>query len=152
MKKSTRVIITFIFLCVSTPAFALDTPTLTVSTSGFDLSLSWTSISGATGYTLHYAPNPYEGEQTIESVDMETAMNFSTTLWDGASYYVAITASDGSSNSDYSNIELFTLTDDQVVCAAIYNPVCGVDGNTYSNSCNTDVAGIEIDYQGVCGE
>jgi len=34
------------------------------------------------------------------------------------------------------------------VCTADYNPVCGVDGTTYSNKCNA--GNVEIDYVGEC--
>lgn len=91
------------------PPSALDAPTLSVSTSGVDVSLTWSSVSGATEYTLYYAPYPYIGEHTIVSVEMGSAMDCSATLWDGASYYVAITASNGFSESGYSNVELFII-------------------------------------------
>jgi hypothetical protein len=93
------------------PITTVNSPILTTITSGLDVTASWTSVSGATGYTLYYAPYPYLGEHTIASSDMGTATDFSVTLWDGASYYVAITASDGSvfGESEYSNIDLFTI-------------------------------------------
>jgi murein DD-endopeptidase MepM/ murein hydrolase activator NlpD len=86
-----------------------DSPTLTISTSGLDVTASWTSVSGATGYTLYYAPYPFLGDDTIVSADMGTATDFSTTLWRGASFYVAITSSTGAIESEYSNIDLFTI-------------------------------------------
>ncbi|XP_066948334.1 turripeptide OL11-like [Macrobrachium rosenbergii] len=42
-------------------------------------------------------------------------------------------------------------------CLAVYKPVCGTDGNTYSNSCRLDIArcgnpGLRVHCEGRCGE
>lgn len=36
------------------------------------------------------------------------------------------------------------------VCIALWNPVCGKDGKTYSNACFAKLAGVEIAYKGKC--
>lgn len=37
-------------------------------------------------------------------------------------------------------------------CITLWDPVCGKDGKTYSNSCFAKIAGVEIDHQGTCKE
>ncbi len=41
---------------------------------------------------------------------------------------------------------------DPIACPANYEPVCGVDGQTYGNACSANVAKVAVDYQGQCTE
>ena len=84
-------------------------PTLTVTTSGTTITASWTTVTGATGYTLYYAPYPYTGPASIESINMGNNTDISAVLWPGAAFYVAVMAYDSAGSSGYSNIELFIL-------------------------------------------
>lgn len=36
------------------------------------------------------------------------------------------------------------------VCLAVYDPVCGCDGQTYSNSCAANAAGVDVQADGPC--
>ena len=37
-------------------------------------------------------------------------------------------------------------------CFALWDPVCGADGKTYSNECFAELAGVEVNYKGRCKE
>lgn len=93
------------FQTFSTPT----APTLAVTTSGTAITLSWTTVPGATGYTLYYAPSPYTGPDSIQSLDMGNRTDVWANLWDGAAFYVAVEAYDATGGSGYSNIQHFTV-------------------------------------------
>ena len=42
------------------------------------------------------------------------------------------------------------FSDGGIYCTTLYAPVCGIDNQTYSNSCNASIEGIEVKYQGEC--
>ena len=102
-----------LLLIISNYSYALNAPNLTVSTSGLKVTLSWTPINEATGYILYYAPYPYTGSDSIGKIDMGNKTSLSVTLWDGASYYVAVTARNNEGESTYSNIGSFSLKEEK---------------------------------------
>jgi hypothetical protein len=84
-------------------------PVINTTTSGLNITIEWSSVAGASGYELYYAPYPYTGPESIASFDVGSQTNFDITLWEGAAYYVAVTAYDGQGSSNYSNIDLFNI-------------------------------------------
>ena len=84
-------------------------PILTLETNNNTVSLSWTSIPNATGYNLVYAPYPYEGAHTINSIDLGNKTTLSATLPKGSSFYVTIQAYNEVAKSEYSNIGIFVI-------------------------------------------
>jgi len=84
-------------------------PVAGVSTSELNVTIFWNSVANATGYILSYAPYPYTGPASIGSVDMGNQISLSVTLWEGAAFYLAVQAYNGSGNSDYSNIVYFII-------------------------------------------
>jgi len=118
MKKLITLVVFLILLC-SVPVLALDAPTLTVTTSGVNVTLSWTPVPSATGYTLFYAP--YPDASYIGQIDMGTQTSF---VFDasGLAFYVAIQSYNSSGSSGYSNIEYFDLSSSNSTCGAYVAP------------------------------
>ncbi len=88
---------------------AIQPPTISLSVSGETISLNWSTVAGATGYRLSYAPYPYTGPQSIVSIDLGNVTSFSYELWKGASFYVTVQSYNAGGSSSYSNIEYFTI-------------------------------------------
>lgn len=103
--------VAMILLCLVNLSFAaLEAPVLSSSTDGLDITLDWASVPDATGYRLYYvAVASYSGPESVSSIDLGVSTTFSYTLWDGASYYLAVTAYNDQESSFYSNIEVINI-------------------------------------------
>jgi len=47
-------------------------------------------------------------------------------------------------------IEPRVMEENPIVCTMQWDPMCGVDGETYGNSCMLDAANVKLDYAGEC--
>ncbi len=86
-----------------------DPPELLLSVEGTLVTLSWSTVETADGYTLFYAPAPFSGPDTIGSIDMGSQTEISFDLWSGAAFLAAVQARNGMGVGDYSNIESLVI-------------------------------------------
>ncbi|MDY6974254.1 MAG: YbhB/YbcL family Raf kinase inhibitor-like protein [Thermodesulfobacteriota bacterium] len=108
MKKSAiSLVILGMLLLVSWSSFAIDAPSLSVTSGGTNVALSWTPVSDATGYLLYYAP--YPDSQPVRNVNLGNQTEISFTLWDGAAFYVAVKSYNAQATSGFSNVDFFNL-------------------------------------------
>lgn len=90
-------------------ALALQPPVLQSNLQETQVTLSWSAINDATGYHLSYAPYPYLGAESIQTIDLALNTEFSAQLWNGAAFYVAVQSYRSNEISQYSNIELIKI-------------------------------------------
>ncbi len=90
----------------------LPAPNLIVNTEGLQVTLEWSTVDKAAGYRLSYAPYPFQGVETISSIDLDENTEFSVTLWQQAAFYVAVQAYDKDlQHSDFSKIGFLLIQD-----------------------------------------
>ncbi len=94
----------FTTLGAPTPA----APVLSTTVNGQNITISWTSYSGATGYTLYYAPFP--AQTPIGSLNVGSLTSLSGTLPAGSAFYVAVQPFNASGPINvFSNLGQFTI-------------------------------------------
>ncbi len=104
LKRSFMVMACAVMILISGMANAQPQPPVLSVTNGSWVYLSWTEVSGATGYTLSYAPMPYTGPESIVNVDMGNKRSLSGELPAGSAYYVAVQSRNNTDLSPFSNV------------------------------------------------
>lgn len=91
------------------PAQSIAAPILAITVDKRTVTLSWSAVPSASGYTLLYSPNPYTGPASIGSVEMGNKTGASFDLWSGASFLVAVKAYNSLGSSGFSNLGFFII-------------------------------------------
>ena len=127
------------------------TPTLSLTTSGTTVSLSWPAQVNTDGYTLFYDQYPWDSP--TEKIDMGPQTSASFQLWEGATFCLTIQAYNSFGTSDYSNTEYLILgyslsvTPESLGFSVGQTNSCTINGGTrpYSaNSSDTSVATASV--------
>ena len=128
MKTYNKILLSVFFLLTSKFVFAEapQPPSIVVTQDRTTVSVEWSPVSGADGYQLLYAPYPYTGPDSIETIEMSDTTFISSELWDGAAFYIAATAYNNDGSSGFSNIELFFLSTAPLLDPDVL-PVTGTD-------------------------
>lgn len=109
MKPNIKALVAAISLGLTgLPAFsAPQQPGIVITVEGTNVTAFWNPVIGASGYTLYYAPFP--SYSPIGSLDMNNSTDITVNLPVGSAFAVAVKAKDAGGESDYSNIESFTV-------------------------------------------
>jgi formylglycine-generating enzyme required for sulfatase activity len=75
---------------------ALEAPKLTVKIEGVKVTLSWSKVTGAADYEVHYAQAPYDHPRTIGTIDVGNKTSAIYMLAPGSYYHIAVKACDAS--------------------------------------------------------
>ena len=129
-----------ILLAVAGPSFAqtqLSAPRLAIGNEASSIELSWAAVDTANGYHLYFAPYPYLGPDTVEVLDMGSALSIAGALPEGAAYYIAIQAYNDSGSSDFSNVEYFSISEQHLSFASAAGSFNGLTLIAPTNSNNT---------------
>lgn len=87
-------------------------PQVLVSQSGSRVTIDWSAVSGATGYTLYYAP--YPAATPIGSLPLGPSTRLAVELWTGAAFYIAVRARGADGEGSWSNVASFSIDQRQL--------------------------------------
>ncbi len=105
-------------LLLTLPVIALSQPTAPVANievDGVHLQVNWSTVEGASKYTFYFAPSPYSGPESIQSIGMGNNTSIEGNLWIDAAFYIAISASNEDGESELSNVLLVEMPEEQVL-------------------------------------
>lgn len=126
-------------------------PTLSTATAGnAQVALTWTTVSGATGYKIKYGTST--GTYTT-TVDVAAVTSYSVTgLGNGTLYYFAVVAYNGSGDSANSNELSATPQSGSTPNAPVFNSLVGTSTQlTASWSTVPNATGYKVKYGTVTG-
>lgn len=90
------------------PNAGTPSPVLATTVEGTTVTISWSQVPGATGYTLYYAPFP--AQAPVGSLDVGPLVTLSGALESGTSLYVAVQPYNAEGPIDvFSNVAVFTI-------------------------------------------
>ena len=105
----TRLILALLFTLPSIALAQLAAPNLALSNLSDGIGLSWSAVSDASGYRLYYAPYPYQGPDSADSMDVGNVLEIAGDLPQLSAFYVAVIAYNEQQSSEFSNIEYFIV-------------------------------------------
>ncbi len=93
MRKSLCfILLALVLLIPSMASTQPSAPTLSVTTNGLDVTMSWTSVPDASGYHLVYVQLPYLEPSDISQVDVGNVTSGAMTLCCGSFFAIAVKA------------------------------------------------------------
>jgi len=98
-----------------------EAPQISYSLDGTNISINWNDVPDATGYILYYSPTAYTGREAFLPLNLGNQTSFSyQNLEEGKTYSVAVIAYNNYGESEFSNIETFTVEYSQKSAEGLY--------------------------------